>query len=145
MESLDFSAVFEVTLTSLWSGMDKYLSFNLEAFSILWSLGIGVACGALAFARFLNWLMRSYPRQSLVLLSGFMIGAIRSVWPFWSYAYAMMPLKLSKGPQLMMLDPLFPSLDSPLAWQALFCACGSFAFVFFLEAYMKKKQNESIC
>lgn len=115
-------------------------SFNLEAFSVLWSLGIGIVFGALAFAHVLSWLMRHYPNQSLALLSGFMIGAIRSVWPFWSYEYVMVPLKLYKGPQLVALRPFFPSWDSPLVWQALLCAIVGFTVVFALEAYVKRKR-----
>lgn len=112
-------------------------SFNLEAFSVLWSLGIGIILGALAFTRVLSWLLRHYSNESLVLLSGFMIGAIRSVWPFWSYEYVMFPLKLCKGPQLVALHPFLPPFDSPLVWQALLCATIGFVFVFALEGFLK--------
>lgn len=127
-------------LVEFLNGLVK-ASFNLEAFSILWSLSMGIILGALAFARFLSWLLRHYPNQSLALLSGFMIGAIRSVWPFWSYEYVMLPLKLYKGPQLIALHPFFPSVDSPLLWQALLCAMTGFAFVFALEAFVKRKKT----
>jgi len=129
-------------LVEFLNGLGKG-AFNLEAFSVLWSLGIGVVFGAIAFARVLNWVMRHYPNQSLALLSGFMIGAIRSVWPFWSYEYVMLPLKLYKGPQLVALRPFFPSWDSPLVWQALLCSIVSFLFVFALEAYVKRKRVSS--
>lgn len=115
-------------------------SFNLEAFAVLWSLGIGIVLGALAFARVLSWLLRHYFDYSMVLLSGFMIGAIRSVWPFWSYDYVMLPLKLYKGPQLVALRPFIPSWDSSLVWQALVCAMLGFIFVFALEAYVKRRR-----
>ncbi|MFI0435808.1 MAG: DUF368 domain-containing protein [Parachlamydiaceae bacterium] len=112
--------------------------FNLEAFAVLWSLSLGILFGALAFAKALSWLLRHYPNQSLALLSGFMIGAIRSVWPFWSYEYVVMPLKLYKGPQIVALHPFLPSFNSPLFWHALFCAIIGFLFVFALEGYVKK-------
>lgn len=122
----------------------RHASFNFEAFSILWSLGIGIVLGALVFARLLNGLLRHYPNQSLALLSGFMIGAIRSVWPFWSYEYILLPLKLYKGPQLVASQPFFPPLDSPLVWQSIVCAIVGFTFVFALEAYVKRKKLFSI-
>jgi putative membrane protein len=130
------------SLVEFLNGLGR-ASFNLEAFSVLWSLGLGIVLGALAFARMLSWLLRHYPNQSLALLSGFMIGAIRSVWPFWSYEYVMLPLKLYKGPQLVALRPFLPPLDSPLVWQALLCATLAFVFVLALEAYVKKKRVSS--
>lgn len=119
----------------------KHASFNSEAFAVLWSLGWGIILGALGFARVVSWLLRQYPNQSLALLSGFMIGAIRSVWPFWSYEYIVMPLKLYKGPQLVALSPFLPSWDSPLVWQASICALAGFMLVFALELYVKKRSQ----
>lgn len=118
-----------------------HFSFNTQAFSVLSSLGIGLGIGALLFARLLSWLLRYYPDQSLALLSGFMIGAIRSVWPFWSYEYILFPLKLYKGPQLVVLEPFLPSWDSPLVWQALFCTMIGFIFVFALEIYTQFRSS----
>jgi putative membrane protein len=120
----------------------KLASFNSEAFAVLWSLALGIGIGALAFARVVSWLLRDYPNQSLALLSGFMIGAIRSVWPFWSYEYIVMPLKLYKGPQLIALHPFLPSWDSPLVWQASACALAGFVLFFSLEVYVKRKRQE---
>lgn len=111
-------------------------SFPPKPFAILLSLGIGIGIGALAFARLLNKLLRDYPHQSLSILSGFMIGAIRSVWPFWSYEYAIVPVKFTQGPQLIVLQPLIPSVDSPLIWQAALFALGGFVFVMALDAYI---------
>ncbi len=117
------------------------LSLNSEAFSILWSLGFGIGVGALCFARIINWLLKYRPDQSLALLSGITLGAIRSVWPFWSCEYALIPLKLYKGPQLIALHPFIPSWDSLLLWQAVLCVMLGFVFVFFLNTYSKKKQR----
>lgn len=119
----------------------RFFSFNTEAFAILWSLGLGIGFGALGFARFFSWLLRKYPDQSLALLSGFMIGAIRSVWPFWSYEYIIMPLKLYKGPRLIALRPFLPSLDSPFVWQASICALVGFGLVFAFEAYVQRRRQ----
>ncbi len=133
------------SLVELMNGLGN-ASFNTEAFAVLWSLGLGIGLGALGFARVLSWLLRHYPNQSLALLSGFMIGAIRSVWPFWSYEYIVLPLKLYKGPQLVTLHPFLPSWDSPLIWQASLCALLGFVLVLALEAYVNKKtkKQESI-
>lgn len=119
----------------------KHVSFNYEAFAVLWSLAIGIGLGALAFARILSWILRVYPNQSLALLSGFMIGALRSVWPFWTFEHALMPLKLAKGPQLVALHPFMPSWNDPLLWQAGLCTIGGFALVFALEIYAQGRTS----
>lgn len=115
--------------------------FHGEAFMILFNLGLGIGIGALGFARMVSWLLRHYPNLSLAVLSGFMIGAIRSVWPFWSYEYILMPLKLHKGPQLIALNPAFPSWHSPIVWQSVLCALAGFIFVFAMETYVKRKSR----
>lgn len=114
-------------------------SFHTEAFAILWSLSLGVIVGALGFARFVSRLLKNYPDESLAMLSGFMIGAIRSIWPFWSYEYILLPIKLYKGPQLVTSHPFFPSWDSPLIWQAALCAVVGFSLIVFLKACIQKR------
>jgi putative membrane protein len=134
--------VYPIVIESLVEFLNglTHNSFNVEAFAVLWSLGLGIVLGALGFARALSWLLRHYPNQSLALLSGFMIGGIRSVWPFWSSESIVMPLKLYKGPQFVTLQPFIPSWESPLAWQASLCALAGFILVFALEAIVKRKQ-----
>lgn len=119
-------------------------SFNQEAFGILGSLGLGILFGAVAFARGVSWLLKTYPNFTLAVLSGFMIGAIRSVWPFWTYDYVVMPFKLYKGPQLVTLDPMLPSFASPLLWQAALCALAGFVLVFGLESYVWRRSAKSL-
>lgn len=143
---LTLLGIYPLVIESLVEFMNALgkASFNTEAFAVLWSLGLGIGLGALGFARVLSWLLSHYPNPSLALLSGFMIGAIRSVWPFWSYEYILLPLKLYKGPQLVTLHPFLPSWDSPLVWQASLCALAGFLLVFALEFYvnMKPKNQE---
>ncbi len=140
---LTLLGVYPVVIEALVDFLNalKQASFNSEAFAVLWSLGLGIVIGALGFARVISWLLRDYPNQTLALLSGFMIGAIRSVWPFWSYEYVVMPLKLYKGPQLVALQPFLPSWDSPLVWQAIICAIAGFVLVFALELYVKRRSQ----
>ena len=118
-----------------------HFSFASTSFAILSSLGLGIIVGALLFARILTWILQRYPDQTLALLSGFMIGAIRSVWPFWTYEYMLQPLKLYKGPQLVMVEPYIPYFNSPMLWEAIVCAFLGFLFVYSLEKYSRKKQT----
>ena len=42
----------------------------------------GCGVGLLAFSKFLRWLLTHYHWQTMAVLCGFMIGALRRVWPF---------------------------------------------------------------
>lgn len=109
-------------------------SFHFAAFSVLCSLGLGVVLGAVAFARILSWLMKQYPNQALALLCGFMMGGMRSVWPFWTYG------SLTAESQNVVQYPFLPPIDSPLIWQGLLFAIMGFAFILALESYAQKKR-----
>jgi putative membrane protein len=105
---------------------------------LLMNLLIGIFFGAICFSRVASWLLRKYPDISLALLSGFMIGALRSVWPFWSYTYALHPLKLHKGAQLIPLEPIWPDM---MTWHfalAVLTMILSFAFVLLMEGLKNK-------
>lgn len=117
----------------------KQGSFDQEAFYILFSLSIGVLGGIVLFARFVGWLLREYHDLTIATLAGFMIGAIRSVWPFWSYQYMIQPLKPLKGPQLVTIEPILPTESIYMA--SLFCLAG-FAIVFIVEYIAKRKDRQ---
>ncbi len=128
-------------LADFVAGLGQF-AIDLEALSVLFSLLVGIVLGAIGFARFVSALLRHYPDLSLAVLSGFMIGALRSVWPFWSYTHALVPLKLDKGPQLILLHPIWPSLDSSLFWLACLCCAIGYGIVFFVEYMAKCRVNE---
>jgi putative membrane protein len=44
--------------------------------------GAGCAIGLLGFSKILRWLLSHYQPQTMALLCGFMIGALRKIWPF---------------------------------------------------------------
>ncbi len=48
----------------------------------LGALMCGMALGLMLFVRVLKWLLAHFPRATLGTLIGFMIGSLRSVWPF---------------------------------------------------------------
>lgn len=117
----------------------KKFSFDTDAFFILFSLGIGIVIGAILFARVLSWLLKNYYDSTIAMLIGFMLGALRSVWPFWTYAYELLPLRLEKGPQIFVVDPTFPDIGSMLFWSSIACMVVGIATVFAVEALAKLK------
>lgn len=102
----------------------RSLSFNLDAFMLLFSIACGILIGALLFSRVIGWLLTRYHALAIALLTGFMIGAIRSVWPFWSHVQAYNPLKLNEPPSLSVVAPILPPLDSTLLSSLLFMLAG---------------------
>jgi putative membrane protein len=128
-------------LADLTGGFGKF-TLNQEALSILLNLLIGIILGAICFARLVSALLKNFPDLSIAFLSGFMIGAIRSVWPFWTYAYALIPTKIEKGPQLILQELIWPSFLSPSFFGACLCAVGGFGMVYLLEFSFNKKQSE---
>jgi putative membrane protein len=118
----------------------SHFHFQAESFIILANLGCGIVIGALAFAKSLSYLMKNYPDLSLSVLSGFMIGALRSVWPFWTYAYTLLPLKIAKGPQLIPVEPIFPIHDPVLLSAAGGCICLGFMLVWLIEKLAHQRQ-----
>lgn len=66
--------------------LEKY-EFALAALGNL-DLGVivpivlGAAVGLLSFARFLTYLLKRFHDATLALLTGFMLGSLRKVWPF---------------------------------------------------------------
>jgi putative membrane protein len=106
-----------------------------EALSILGSLLIGIILGALCFSNIVSWLLKFYRDSTLALLTGVMMGSLPAIWPFWSYAYVINPLKIEKGIQLQTVQPILPDLGS-LAFAALF-AFGGLLLVLLLEKPQK--------
>ncbi|MFI4874371.1 MAG: DUF368 domain-containing protein [Blastopirellula sp. JB062] len=43
---------------------------------------IGCAVGLIAFSKFLRWLLYRYEPQTMALMCGFMVGAMRKLWPW---------------------------------------------------------------
>lgn len=118
----------------------KQFRWEGEALAILGSLFLGIAAGAVLFSRFLRWLLAKHHNNAISLLTGFMVGALPAVWPFWTYEYFIPPLKLEKAPQLQALAPYLPELGSELVGFSLLFVCLGFFSVFFLEHLTHKSR-----
>ena len=89
---------------------------------IIYFLLIGILIGMILFSRVVGWLLNHYHGATIAALTGFMVGALPTVWPFWTYQYVLDPIKLSKGPQLQVVEPILPQLDTSLFWISCGCA-----------------------
>ena len=111
--------------------------FDMNAFAILANMLMGIVLGALLFTRFLSWTLNKYHDLAISALSGFMLGSLRSVWPFWNVHYVV----IEKGPQLVATNPILPSFSSLDTWIAIALALCGFASVFVLHIVAKNKTN----
>ncbi|MFT4554648.1 MAG: putative membrane protein [Chlamydiales bacterium] len=93
-------------------------NFEKSAFITLFTLFLGIAFGATVFSRVLTWLFQRYRQVTIALLTGFMIGALRSVWPFWTHSFILSPLRIEAGAKLLFVDPIVPDLADPQLWIA---------------------------
>lgn len=48
---------------------------------LLWA-GIGAAVGLVTFAQLLSWLFKRYHDATMAVLTGFMLGSLRKIWPW---------------------------------------------------------------
>lgn len=140
---LTLLGVYPLVIGSLADFVEGLFAFSIDfdSFYTLFSLLIGILIGFAVFARAVSWLLKEYPKISIAVLSGFMIGALRSVWPFWTYDYALLPLKLQKGPQLLLINPICPSLTSPIFFYALIFTAIGFGSIFLVEYLAKLKME----
>lgn len=66
--------------------LGKY-QFILEAvhhrhFLILLLVAAGAGVGLFTFVRILNWFFKKYPNVTIAVLTGFMLGSLRKIWPW---------------------------------------------------------------
>lgn len=94
------------------------LTFDWNAILVLCVFGLGCVVGLLAFAKFLHYLMGKWERQTLIVLSGFVLGSLVKVWPWNSYVAA---------------DPLLGTENDPHILAAVLWCLGGIALVLGLE------------
>ncbi len=119
-------------------------TLDFDALLLLGSLLIGIVGGILVFSRAIKWMLHHVPSVTTSAICGFMIGALGTIWPFWSYQTIINPLKLSKGPLLEPLYPQLPSYDDPNTWLSLALVVLGFSFVTGLETFAKKVTSQSV-
>ena len=118
----------------------KAFTFDAYAFRVLASMAVGIVIGAFSFSRVVSFLLRAYRETTIAVLVGFMIGALGSVWPFWSYSYELMPINQAQGATLVVVEPLIPdSMSSELFIAAVVFVVGV-CMVFWIEYVSRKKQ-----
>ncbi len=127
-------------LSDLVNGLLQF-TIDTDALWICLSLAAGILVGIVTFSRVVRWLLHHYRSITVAAITGFMIGALRSVWPFWTYDFQIMPLRLKDGPQLEVISPILPDLSSGTFWIALALAIAGFAMVMVFDSFTKHQER----
>jgi len=97
------------------------IDFNTGYLLIVFVFGLGCLLGLATFSRFLSWLFKIYPNQTLALLTGFMLGSLNKVWP-WKIIVSWRVN--SEGEEVALLEksvsPLHAGIDNPQIFMAVF-------------------------
>ena len=137
--------VYPLVIGALADTVDagRHLSIDVDAIATLGSLTIGVFFGAVAFSRVVSWMLARYHEVAVAVLTGFMVGAMRAVWPFWTYSYLLHPLKLDRGPQLEVVSPIWPEFGSEMGYGVLAVAPMAACLVVLMERWAGSQQKTS--
>ena len=112
--------------------------FSWEHMQILLVFILGCVTGILGFSRILRYGLERFRETTLGLLTGFMIGAMRKVWP-WK-----IPLKseIIRGKEYILREiNVMPELDVQLVWALILMLFG-FVCVMSLENLLGRRGRE---
>jgi len=70
----------------IMNAIDGMMHLSLYSFVVIAVFGLGCVVGLLLFAKLLNWLLKRWNHQTMVLLTGFVLGSLVKVWPWNSYS-----------------------------------------------------------
>lgn len=127
------------SITTWTKGLLRGSIFN-ESFYILFWLGVGILVGITAFSRLLIFLYQKYFSTTLALLTGFMIGSLTNLWPFWKVGYDLSFVQDHYHLSLQRLQPQFPSLTSYQTGLALAMVILGVAMIVVLERKLAFKK-----
>ena len=83
---LTILGAYKLILSTVRRAQDLLFAFDIElfyeVFSILGVFIFGIIVGIKLFSKFLCWLFKKYPNDTISVLVGLMLGALHKVWPW---------------------------------------------------------------
>lgn len=73
---------FVLQIMGKYETVMRALDFQNPNWPILIAFALGCVIGILAFSKFLKWLMSKWEKQTLLILTGFIIGSLVRIWPY---------------------------------------------------------------
>ncbi|MBA3315910.1 MAG: DUF368 domain-containing protein [Planctomycetaceae bacterium] len=96
---------------------------------------IGMASGLIGFSKILRWLLARHESVTLAILTGFMLGSLRRLWP---YQFDLTP---DAALDRKSFRALWPDFADGSTWASLLILVGGFALIMSLEAIAAKKMK----
>jgi len=90
---------------TLLDSIDKFLVPYLAV------IGAGMLTGMVAFSSFLSWLLKRYHDWTVAMMTGFIVGSLRIIWPW----------KAGVAPDVR---NVLPQMDAAFVWAVLACVVG---------------------
>lgn len=103
---------------------------------IIAAFGAGIVVGILSFSRLLNWLLARARNVTMAVLTGFMIGALRKIWP---YKHTLETTIIRDKVHVLREENVLPTSFDTEAMLALALAVGGCVLVLLLERVARKR------
>lgn len=136
---------YEVVIHTSKNSVAVLLNFEWESFSLVYSrllvIGLGIVVGLKLFSKLLKWLFHNQKQNTMMVLIGFMMGALPKIWP-WQKAIAFEVISENKIVTLK-TETIAPwNFDGePQLLAALVLMIFGFLFLYFLERNSNTKDN----
>lgn len=113
-----------------------------QEFRIILVVGTGAVFGLLSFARLLKWMFSRYRNATLALLTGFILGSLRKIWP-WKEVLETRVFDSKTIPVREAGVWPWEYSSEPQTFGALALALAGFSLIFLLEGLAKSKKSEA--
>jgi putative membrane protein len=136
---------YEVVIHTSKNSITVLLNFEWESFSLVYSrllvIGLGIVVGLKLFSKLLKWLFHNQKETTMMVLIGFMMGALPKIWP-WQKAIAFEVISENKTVTLK-TETIAPwnFQGEPQLLAALVLMIFGFLFLYFLERNSNIKDN----
>lgn len=130
--------------TVVFPALRGLLSGDLSQLTTFLSFGFGCLAGMAVFSRVLTYTFKTYPNQTLALLTGFMLGSLNKLWP---WRNALTTRIDSSGEVVPVLEKnVLPAAydGNPLVVAVIISFLVGLAIVFILEAVSGNKPSSEV-
>lgn len=124
-------------------GQYHYVLEGIKTFNVvaLLPLALGIVAGLIGFVRFLSWLLHNYRQAAITLLTGFMVGSMRKIWPF----KITLETIIGRDGEIVPIreQNVLPNFAEPIFWWALALALLGFVLICAMD-HMQTRNNPSV-
>ena len=112
---------------------------------ILFPVASGIAVGFIGFSHLLSWVFRRFRKQTISLLTGFILGSLLIIWPWKETIYAIGPsgetLFKNNEPVIARYLPVLPETFSVEVAVAILIMLSGIISIWLIERSAEKKSN----